>query len=133
MLFFDLDFKTEAELFDTINSTQRKVPKPLIEVTKGNITETESTDHAQEVRKIAFTLARDKDSVWFGQINMTGARDPERRVIPGRHQPIAGYFDGVRPRPRRTRIGNRFLIRFSGVFRVEGNVAQPRDDWQKGP
>lgn len=80
ILYFGLEFKTEAEMFDIINSTQRKLPKALIEVTKGDITEAESASHAQEIRNIAFALARDKDSVWYGQLNMTGARDPEKKT-----------------------------------------------------
>ena len=46
MLYFGLDFTTEAELFDIINSTQRKIPKVLIETTKGDITQSDSTSHA---------------------------------------------------------------------------------------
>jgi DGQHR domain-containing protein len=80
MLYFDLDYLTEAALFDTINTTQRKLPRALIELTKGDITEKGVQSHAQRVREIAFAIARDKDSVWFGGINMTGARDPERRI-----------------------------------------------------
>jgi DGQHR domain-containing protein len=95
MLYFGLEFNTEAELFDTINSTQRKIPKALIEVTKGDITETESTSHAQEIRKITFALARDKDSCWFGQLNMTGARDPEKKITyEGLRRSTSNMFTG---------------------------------------
>jgi len=45
MLYFGLTYEQEAELFDTINSTQRKLPKALIEVTKGDITEAGSQTH----------------------------------------------------------------------------------------
>lgn len=80
MFYFDLDYLHEAELFDIINTTARKLPKALIEVTKGDITEAGDPGHAQQVRAITFALARDKDSVWHNDINMTGARDPDRKV-----------------------------------------------------
>jgi DGQHR domain-containing protein len=80
MLYFGLDYAEEAKLFDTINSTQRKLPKALIEVTKGDITEAGALTHDQAIRTIAFALARDKDSVWFEQVNMTGARQPDKPV-----------------------------------------------------
>lgn len=80
MLYFGLDYPAEATLFDIINSTQRKLPKALIEVTKGDITEVGAVSYDQNIRNIAFALARDEDSVWYDQINMTGARDPERSI-----------------------------------------------------
>jgi DGQHR domain-containing protein len=80
MLYFDLEYMSEAELFDTINTTARKLPKALIEVTKGDITDTGSDTWAQQVRTVTFGLARDDDSVWYGKVNMTGARDPDRKV-----------------------------------------------------
>lgn len=80
MLFFDLTYVEEAELFDTINTTQRKLPKALIEVTKGDITESGEPTHAQKIREITFALARDPDSVWYDDVNMTGARDPNRKI-----------------------------------------------------
>lgn len=80
MLYFGMDYVTEAEMFDTINATQRKLPKALIEVTKGDITDRDDKSHAQRIREITFAMARDTDSPWFDQINMTGARDPNRKV-----------------------------------------------------
>jgi DGQHR domain-containing protein len=80
MLYFGLGYSEEANLFDIINSTQRKLPKALIEVTKGDITEAGAQTHEQAIRNVAFGLARDKDSVWFEQVNMTGARDPDKPV-----------------------------------------------------
>jgi DGQHR domain-containing protein len=80
MLYFDLTYRDEAEMFDTINSTQRKLPKALIEVTKGDITEAGVLTHDQVIRNICFALSRDSDSVWYQQVNMTGARDPSRSV-----------------------------------------------------
>jgi DGQHR domain-containing protein len=80
MLYFGLEYEQEANLFDIINSTQRKLPKALIEVTKGDITEAGSKSHDQDIRNITFALARDKDSVWYEQVNMTGARQPDKPV-----------------------------------------------------
>lgn len=85
MLYFGLDFVDEAELFNTINVTQRKLPKALIETTRGDITDAGSDSYAQRIRRIAFSLCRDADSVWgpidgVEQINMTGVRDPDRPV-----------------------------------------------------
>jgi len=78
--FFGMTFEEEAEEFNTVNSTQRKLPKALIETTKGDITERGEISHSQKVRQIAFGIARDKDSVWFDQINMTGGRAPGQKV-----------------------------------------------------
>jgi DGQHR domain-containing protein len=80
MLYFGLNYAEEAELFDIINSTQRKLPKALIEVTKGDITEAGAQSHDQTIRTITFALVRDKDSVWFDDVNMTGARQPDKPV-----------------------------------------------------
>ena len=85
MLYFGLSFVQEAELFNTINVTQRKLPKALIETTRGDITETDQKTYAQEIRRLTFSLCRDKDSVWGPKngvetVNMTGVRDPNRTV-----------------------------------------------------
>lgn len=77
---FGLSFEEEARLFDTINSTQRKLPRALIESTKADITEVGSTNHAQHIRLIALKLARDESSPWHGRINMTGARNPQKPI-----------------------------------------------------
>lgn len=73
---FGLSFEEEARLFDTINTTQRKLPKALIEVTKADVTEVGSVSYQQTIRLIALKLARDEASVWYGRVNMTGARNP---------------------------------------------------------
>jgi DGQHR domain-containing protein len=85
MLYFGLGFVDEAELFNTINVTQRKLPKALIETTKGDITDAGSDGYPQRIRRIAFSLCREEDSVWgpidgVEQVNMTGVRDPDRPV-----------------------------------------------------
>jgi len=84
-LYFGLSFIEEATMFNTINATQRKLPKALIETTRGDITEAGDSSYAQQIRRITFSLCRDDDSVWgpvdgIEQINMTGVRDPNRQV-----------------------------------------------------
>jgi DGQHR domain-containing protein len=84
-LYFGLSFIDEANLFNTINATQRKLPKALIETTRGDITEAADSTYAQQIRRLTFSLCRDDDSVWgpvdgIEQINMTGVRDPNRPV-----------------------------------------------------
>jgi DGQHR domain-containing protein len=79
MLYYGLRYADEATLFDTINSTARKLPKALIEATKVHMEAGEKT-HQQTIREVAFALAQDGDSPWHGMINMTGARDPEKPI-----------------------------------------------------
>lgn len=79
-LYFGLDFVDEAEFFDIINTEQRKLPKALIEITKADVREVGSMSHSQRVRLIATMLARHGESVWHGQVNLTGARDPNKPV-----------------------------------------------------
>lgn len=82
-LFFNLSYPQEAELFDTINLYQRKLPKSILETTKTTITDKGDATYAQQIRRIAFRLSQDDDSVWgpknYG-INMTGVRNPDRKV-----------------------------------------------------
>lgn len=80
MMYFGLSIIQEAQLFDVINSTARKLPKALIETTKADIVEAGTKSYAQTVREIATSLARDDDSVWKGDVNMTGARKSEAPV-----------------------------------------------------
>ena len=79
MLYYGLRYADEATLFDDINTSQRKLPKALIEATKVHMEAGEPT-HAQTIREVAFALAQDGDSPWYGKVNMTGARDPEKPV-----------------------------------------------------
>lgn len=79
-LYFGLTFAEEAEFFDIINTEQKKLPKALIEITKADVREVGSLSHAQRVRLIAERLARHPESVWHGQVNLTGARDPNKPV-----------------------------------------------------
>lgn len=113
---YGLEFKTEAEMFDIINSTQRKLPKALIEVTAGDIVDAGKKTHAQMVREIAFSLARDKDSVWYNQVNMTGARDPKKPVT----------YEGLR---RST--ANMFTN--TVISRLQGRMQRNRDQADLNP
>jgi DGQHR domain-containing protein len=79
MFYYGLRYADEATLFDDINTNQRKLPKALIEATKVHMEAGEKT-HQQTIREAAFSLAQDGDSPWFGMVNMTGARDPEKPV-----------------------------------------------------
>jgi len=79
-LFFGMTYEEEAREFNTVNSTQRKLPKALIETTKGDITERADLSHSQQIRQIAFGISRDKDSPWYDQINMTGGRALGQKV-----------------------------------------------------
>jgi DGQHR domain-containing protein len=79
MLYYGLRYADEATLFDDINTNQRKLPKALIEATKVHMEAGEPT-HQQQIREVAFALAQDGDSPWYGKVNMTGARDPEKPV-----------------------------------------------------
>lgn len=85
MFYFKMDFAREAEMFNTVNVTQRKLPKALIETNRGDIINAGEVSYAQKIRRIAFSLCRDVDSVWGPidgkeQVNMTGVRDPEKPV-----------------------------------------------------
>jgi len=80
ILNFGLTFAEEAKFFDIINSTQKKLPKALIEITNADVVEAGKMDHPQRVRLIATSLARHPDSVWQGKVNLTGARDPNKPV-----------------------------------------------------
>ena len=78
-LYYGLRYADEATLFDDINTSQRKLPKALIEATKVHMEQDEKS-HQQTIRATAFALAQDGDSPWHGKINMTGARDPEKPI-----------------------------------------------------
>ena len=99
-LLFGMSFEEEASIFNTINLEQQKLPRSLVEVTKGDITEKGSVSYEQQIREITFRLCRDEDSVWgplgdVEQINMTGMRDPQRR---GQRKRKRAYltFEGLR-------------------------------------
>lgn len=108
-LYFGLTFIEEATMFNTINATQRKLPKALIETTRGDITEASDSTYAQQIRRITFSLCREEDSVWgpvdgVEQINMTGVRDPNRPVT----------YEGLR-RSTSNMFPAQFLNRLSAI------------------
>lgn len=71
ILFFGLGYAEEARLFDTVNTKQKAIPRPLVEFTKATITEIGGDTYEQKIRAIA--LAEDDDSAWKGRVNLTGA------------------------------------------------------------
>ena len=77
---FGLDFNDEARFFDVINVTQKRLPKALIEITKADSTEAGVQSYSQRIRLIATMLARHDESVWQHNVNLTGARDPNKPV-----------------------------------------------------
>lgn len=92
MLYYGLSYREEAELFDDINTNQRKLPKALIEATKVH-TEAGSTNHDQQLREIALSLAEAGDSVWYGKVNMTGKpRSPEPMSYEGIRRSVGSMF-----------------------------------------
>lgn len=82
MLYFGLDFYREAELFDVVNVTQRKLPRSLLEVTKADILQANggSESYADRIRRLSIELARSQDSPFQGRVAMTGVRKPETPV-----------------------------------------------------
>ena len=90
MIYYGLHYTEEAQLFDDVNTSQRKLPKALIEATKVHI-EAGEKSHDQFIREIAYSLAQDGDSVWKGLVNMTGGAENKAK---GTYQPVT--FEGVR-------------------------------------
>ena len=78
-LYYGLTYLEEAQLFDDVNTTQRKLPKALIDATKVH-TEAGTQTHEQRLREIAFALAEDGDSVWRDDVNMTGGPKDRRPI-----------------------------------------------------
>lgn len=112
MLNFGLNYTEEANLFDDINTSQRKLPKALIEATKVHIQAGEPS-HAQTIREVTLGLAEDKDSVWFGLVNMTGA--------PKSQLPVS--FEGLR-RSAGDLLPARVITRLEARGYIPGNVAK---------
>lgn len=112
IFFFGLSFIDEAEFFNVVNATQRKLPTALIETTKGDITNVEDTGYRQQIRALTFRLCRDTDSVWgpvkdpvsgelTESINMTGVRDPNRRVT---YEGLRRSTSNMFPKPLLSRL-----------------------------
>ena len=80
MLFFGLSYEAEATLFDTVNTKQKNIPKPLVEFTKATITEVGGDSYDQKIRGIALRLTMDEDSPFYGRVNMTGSISSGRKT-----------------------------------------------------
>lgn len=79
-IYFGMDYADEARLFDDINTNQKNLPKALVEVTAHNVTDIGTTSYEQRVRNIAWDLSQKKGSPFHNRVNLTGGRDPQRRV-----------------------------------------------------
>jgi DGQHR domain-containing protein len=112
LLNYGLSYVEEAMLFDDINTSQRKLPKALIEATKVHIQAGEPS-HAQTIREVTIGLAEDKDSVWFGKVNMTGA--------PKSPEPVS--FEGLR-RSVGDLLPARVITRLEARGYIPANVAK---------
>lgn len=86
MIYYGLHYTEEANLFDDVNTNQRKLPKALIEATKVHM-EAGNKSHDQFIREVAYSLAKDGDSVWRGLVNMTGGKEEK-------HLPVT--YEGIR-------------------------------------
>jgi len=117
VLNFGMSFIEEAEFFDVINATQKKLPKALIEITKADATRAGEISHEQRIRLVATMLARHDDSVWKGKVNLTGARDPNKPVT----------YEGLR-RSSVAMFPQQLLDRLEGVGLDPDEVA--RDYWR---
>ena len=92
MMYYGLSFVEEASMFDDINVNQRKLPKALIEVTRVHMGAGDDS-HAQLLREVAYTLATDEDSVWNGQVNMTGAtKSPNTLTFEGLRRSVGSML-----------------------------------------
>lgn len=120
MLYYGLSYTDEANLFDDVNTSQRKLPKALIEATKVHMLAGEPS-HAQTIREVTIGLAEDKDSVWFGKVNMTGApKSPEPQTFEGLRRAVGDLL----PARVITRLEARGYIPANVTKRFWGLVAK---------
>lgn len=106
MIFYGLHYAEEAQLFDDINTAQRKLPKALIEATKVHM-EAGNKSHEQFIREVAAALAGDNDSVWRGLVNMTGG--PEHKDLPLSYEGIRRSTSHMLPAKLTSRLQDRKL------------------------
>ena len=104
-MYYGLRYTEEANLFDDVNTNQRRLPKALIESTRLHLEAGEKT-HQQEVREIAFALSQDGDSVWHGLVNMTGGKLKDKLPV---------TFEGMR-----RSVGNMMHEKVLGRLRQRG-------------
>ena len=79
-IYFGMTYKAEAQLFDDININQKNLPKALVEVTAHLVTNVGDETYEQRVRDVAWNLSQNKSSPFYNRVNLTGGRDPQRRV-----------------------------------------------------
>ena len=92
-LYFHLSYEEETQMFNDVNSTQKKLPKALIETNKGGITDKDDKSHTQLIRLVAFSLARENNSVWHDLVNLTGSRVPNQPItMEGMRRACANMF-----------------------------------------
>lgn len=106
MIYYGLHYTEEANLFDDINTSQRKLPKALIEATKVHM-EAGEKSHEQFIREVAVALAQDGDSVWHGLVNMTGG--PEGKGKPVTYEGIRRATGNMLPTRLTSRLQDRKL------------------------
>jgi DGQHR domain-containing protein len=98
-LYFDLSYETEAEWFNTINSTAQPIPKSLLEWTKLDITDAQSKSPDQTVRRIAERLATEHGAPFEDQVNFGGGRGLGRHVtFEGLRRATSDFVGGPKAR-----------------------------------
>lgn len=105
-LYYGLHYAEEAQLFDDINTSQRKLPKALIEATKVHM-EAGNKSQEQYIREVAQSVAEDGDSVWRGLVNMTGG--PEEKDRPLSYEGIRRSTSHMLPAKLVSRLQDRKL------------------------
>jgi hypothetical protein len=75
-----------AAFFPLCSGRRERTDRDVFETNKGDIIDAGEPSYQQKIRRIAFSLCRDTDSVWGPidgkeQINMTGVRDPPRKPV----------------------------------------------------
>lgn len=99
VMYFDLSYETEAEWFNTINSTAQPIPKSLLEWTKTDITEAHRDSKEQKIRVIAQRLATEEWSPFQDAVNFAGGRQLGRHItFEGLRRSTADFFGGPRAR-----------------------------------
>lgn len=113
VMYFDLSYETEANWFNTINSTAQPIPKSLLEWTRLDITEVTSDSLDQRVRRITERLATEPGSPFLDQVNFAGGRQMGRHIT----------FEGLR-RATADLLGGR---KAKLLQRLEENHEDPYD------
>lgn len=118
LLYTDLSWAEEVDRFNVINTTAKNLPRALVEVNRHAIFDpvgASSRDHQrQDVRNVVMALETDEDSVWHGQVNMTGGRNTDRPVT----------FEGLRRSTDQTFTGR------LGLLPLEKKVDLAKMFWQ---